>query len=117
MTRPILVVDDDALMQRLIQLTLTKAGYDVILTANGAVGLEIARTREPGLIRLDLWMPVMDGWEFLRVYYASPGPHAGVIVCSVQRPTRSALPSRVSFISQPFHIGQLLDSVRQHLLP
>jgi CheY-like chemotaxis protein len=37
--RPILVVDDDALMQRLIHLALTKAGYDVVMAANGTLGL------------------------------------------------------------------------------
>jgi CheY-like chemotaxis protein len=117
MARPILVVDDDALMQRLIHLGLTKAGYDVVMADNGALGLEVARTHDPLLILLDLGMPVTDGWEFLRIYYAGPGPHAPVVVCSVLRPTSLALPCRVGFLSKPFHIGQLLDSVRRQLSP
>jgi PAS domain S-box-containing protein len=62
----VLVVDDDDAMREIVERTLRGAGYQVATAANGNEGLRAVETRSPGLIVLDLMMPEMDGFEFLR---------------------------------------------------
>jgi signal transduction histidine kinase/CheY-like chemotaxis protein len=62
----VLVVEDDADMLYLMQSLLTEAGFDVIMAENGKQALEKLGEHNPSMILLDLIMPVMDGFEFLR---------------------------------------------------
>ena len=62
---PILVVDDDAALRRLIRRILEKEGYAVAEAKNGRAALERVREISPGAILLDLMMPGMDGFEFV----------------------------------------------------
>jgi len=61
----VLVVDDDALIVKMISMTLKASGYDVITAANGQEGLKIAYGYDPDVILLDIMMPVMDGLTML----------------------------------------------------
>lgn len=61
----VLVVDDDALIIKLLSITLESAGYTVLAARNGAEGLDIALEKDPDIILLDLMMPVMDGLTML----------------------------------------------------
>src|SRR5258706_318564 len=58
-------------------------------------------------------MPATNVWEFLRIYLASPGPHAPLIQRSFLRPTSLAFPCPVRFLSKPFPIAHLLYCVRR----
>jgi two-component system, OmpR family, KDP operon response regulator KdpE len=62
----ILVVDDDPRMRRLLRLNLEKDDYRVIPVEDGPAGLEVAELDPPDLILLDVMMPEMDGFTFLR---------------------------------------------------
>jgi two-component system, chemotaxis family, chemotaxis protein CheY len=80
---PVLIVDDDASLVNLMRHFLLDAGYDVESAPNGAVGLESVQRSRPGLVILDMMMPVMDGAHFLRVARASPDlSDIPVLVCS-----------------------------------
>src|SRR5688572_25956418 len=61
----ILVVEDDPAVLQALSIVLEQEGYDVETAANGREALESVRNGRPDLILLDLWMPVMNGWEFL----------------------------------------------------
>jgi len=63
---PILVVEDDQASRELLTRTLSKEGWLVAEAENGKVGLERVAENRPNLILLDLMMPVMDGFEFVR---------------------------------------------------
>ena len=65
-TRPILVLEDDTTMREMLCRTLTKEGWDVREASNGKVALDKIRREIPGMILLDLLMPVMDGFTFLK---------------------------------------------------
>ena len=71
----VLVIDDDADVRDVIQRTLAKEGYDVRLAADGASGLELARSLRPQVIVLDIMMPGMDGWTVLSKLKNDPDLH------------------------------------------
>jgi CheY-like chemotaxis protein len=62
----ILVVDDDAAIRDVVADILEMSDYRVKTASNGAEALEQIRRDQPAAVLLDLMMPVMDGWEFLR---------------------------------------------------
>jgi PAS domain S-box-containing protein len=70
--RPILVIDDDADSQDLLQRTLQAEGYAVVTASSGEEGLELAGRLRPSLITLDVMMPGMDGWAVLQQLKADP---------------------------------------------
>jgi signal transduction histidine kinase/CheY-like chemotaxis protein len=68
-----LVVDDLTDNRDLLRRALEGQGWSVVEAENGKEGLKRVDERIPGLILLDLMMPVMDGFEFLRELRARPG--------------------------------------------
>jgi|ERR1700733_2193019 CheY-like chemotaxis protein len=68
----ILLVDDDRLLRRAIERTLTKAGYDVTCASDGEEGLHIAAETCPDLILLDMMLPRLTGVSVLRELKSSP---------------------------------------------
>jgi DNA-binding response OmpR family regulator len=68
MAKTILVVDDKASVRRLLRDYLAEEGFRVVTADNGQNALFVARYEKPDLILLDIMMPQMDGYEFIRVY-------------------------------------------------
>jgi PAS domain S-box-containing protein len=62
----VLVVKDNSGNRDMICRQLTKAGWDVLEAQNGFQALAVLQTQQPGVILLDLMMPEMDGFEFIR---------------------------------------------------
>jgi len=64
----ILVVDDKANIRRLVQEYLSEEGFRVVTADNGRNALYVARAEGPDLILLDIMMPEMGGYDFIRTY-------------------------------------------------
>ena len=64
--RPILVVDDDAKIVRLVRTYLEREGYAVVTAADGPAALEAIETHRPALVVLDLMLPELDGRAVIR---------------------------------------------------
>jgi DNA-binding response OmpR family regulator len=62
----VLVIDDSPTITKVVQLVLTKAGYQVQTAADGEQGLQAVRAQRPELILLDFVMPRMNGYQFCR---------------------------------------------------
>ncbi|MFL5590199.1 MAG: response regulator [Ktedonobacteraceae bacterium] len=62
----ILVVDDSEDMRDLLQRLLERAGYRVVVAADGQASLTQAKRHHPDLVLMDLSLPDMDGWEAVR---------------------------------------------------
>ena len=62
----VLVVEDNPGNREMICRQLIKAGWDVLEAQNGVQALAVLQTQQPGVILLDLMMPEMDGFEFIR---------------------------------------------------
>ncbi len=61
----VLIIEDDPDMRALECMALEACGYEVVTAGNGVEGLRSLTEVEPGVILLDLMMPVMDGLSFL----------------------------------------------------
>jgi DNA-binding response OmpR family regulator len=68
MSKTILVVDDKANVRTLVREYLTEQGFRVVTADNGQNALYVARHEKPDLVLLDIMMPEMDGFEFIRAY-------------------------------------------------
>ncbi len=66
MARKILVVDDERHIVRLVEVNLTRAGYEVATAYDGVEALEKIADDLPDMIILDVMMPRMDGFEVLK---------------------------------------------------
>ena len=69
---PLLVIDDDADTRVRMSARLAREGWRVATAENGRAGLAAVAAERPGLILLDLMMPEMDGFAFLRTLRAKP---------------------------------------------
>jgi DNA-binding response OmpR family regulator len=63
----ILVVEDEPVLREALAYNLARQGYEVVEAADGRVALELARSRRPDLVLLDIMLPGMDGFEVCRV--------------------------------------------------
>jgi CheY-like chemotaxis protein len=76
----LLIVDDYADALELLDITLTLAGYRTVRASNGAEAVEVARTRRPDAIIMDLFLPQLDGSEAARAVRGIPGLEAIPII-------------------------------------
>ena len=67
MTKTVLVVDDEERLRSLLKAYLIQEGFRVVTANDGRAALFQARQEKPDLIILDIMMPEMDGYEFMRL--------------------------------------------------
>lgn len=108
----VLVVEDSAVIQRLIAVCLRPAGVEIDSRADGPAGLEAALTAAPDLLILDVGLPYMDGWEVLEHLRADPRTrHLKVLVLTAhsQEETRerAGRGGADAFITKPFRPDDL----------
>jgi two-component system phosphate regulon response regulator PhoB len=72
----ILVIEDEADLQKVIRFHLEKAGFDVAAAADATGGLAAARKKRPDLVLLDLMLPDRPGTDVLRELRSSPETRA-----------------------------------------
>jgi DNA-binding response OmpR family regulator len=63
MDKKILLIEDDPVSRKFMELILIKEGFQVITSANGLEGLRKARSESPDLLILDVMLPGLDGFE------------------------------------------------------
>jgi PAS domain S-box-containing protein len=79
-----LVIEDEDRMAELLAELLRAEGFEVMRAATAEEGLVRAAKSKPQLITLDIFLPAMDGWEFMRRLNADPAiAHTPVVIVSV----------------------------------
>lgn len=109
-----LVVDDDPDLREMLRFVLEVAGYSVYLAQNGKEALELLAETEPlpGLILLDLMMPIMSGDEMLRALKAVHSLAA--IPVTIVTASAMAMPREASgLLKKPVDLDALLRVVAQ----
>lgn len=117
MTKDVLIVEDNDDLRALYEYALSGEGYAVKTAANGQIALDMLAIMPamPGLIILDLMMPVMDGWEFLKNRAANETyAQVPVIVCTA---VKEQTPTGVPFMRKPLDLNKLIETVQQHCKP
>ena len=111
----ILVIDDDESIRDFTHTALADAGYDVVEAADGAAALDLVGTSRPDVILLDMLMPLMDGWEFARLYHETPGPHAPIIAVTAARDAgaRAGQINAAGCLAKPFRLDALFACIAQ----
>jgi CheY-like chemotaxis protein len=108
----VLVVEDSAVIQRLISVCLRPAGFDVETQDDGPSGLDAALEDPPDLLILDVGLPKMDGWAVLERIRSDPrteGLKVLVLTAHAQEETRERADQggADAFITKPFRPDDL----------
>lgn len=117
----VMVVDDSDDIRQLICMNLRCKGYRVLEAANGVEALELAARSHPGLILMDLSMPVMDGYEATRRIKALPGFYEVPVVaisafCDPFNNQRALEAGCVECVSKPIDFPSFDSMVAKYLL-
>ncbi|XXT22232.1 response regulator [Sorangium sp. So ce429] len=113
----ILVVDDDPDIRETLAELLQEEGYAVSSAAHGGEALSALRADpRPGLILLDLMMPIMDGWQFRAEQKKDPelASIPVVIISATGRDEFVSSLGAAQFLKKPINLEQLLAAVEQH---
>src|SRR3954447_5921282 len=68
----ILLVEDNEMNRDMLSRRLQRRGHEVLVAVDGAQGVAVAQSQLPGLILMDMSLPIMDGWEATRQLKADP---------------------------------------------
>jgi CheY-like chemotaxis protein len=110
----VLAVEDEERISRLISTVLSSEGYKVITAADGSEALDAVEDAQPSVILLDLMMPGMDGWEFLRHLRERDIDIPVVVVSAVRDLHVEARRLGVAdHLSKPFDVQDLVKKVER----
>lgn len=114
MTQTILVVDDEAKLREMIRVYLQQEGYRVVEAGNGREALYVARVEKPDLIILDLMMPEMGGYDFIRAFSKESQTPVIILTAKVDD-TDKILGLELGaddYVTKPFNVRELIARVR-----
>jgi CheY-like chemotaxis protein len=116
----ILIVDDSREVRDVLDGALTEAGARVFTAENAHEALGLLPRHRPELVLLDLYMPGMDGWQFIeRLPNAGLDPLPAIVLQtsaddygSVQRARRVGV---AAYVSKPFRLNEVVETCRRVL--
>ncbi|HVV95326.1 MAG TPA: response regulator transcription factor [Hyphomicrobiales bacterium] len=115
---PILVVDDEPPIRRLLRTSLATQGFAVIEAADGRDGLAIAASEAPEVVILDLGLPDIDGIEFIR-RIRETGSKVPIIVLSSRGDEKGKVEAldlgADDYVTKPFGMAELVARIRTAL--
>jgi DNA-binding response OmpR family regulator len=108
--KTVLVVDDDPDIRLMVSWALADEGYRVVEAGNGRDAFAAVQRDSPDAILLDLGMPVMDGWTFVREC-RDARVCDGVPIVVMSAGHRAGEATRIGvadFLAKPFDVEVLL---------
>jgi DNA-binding response OmpR family regulator len=120
MAHRVLVVDDDPVIVRLLEVNLNLDGYEVETATRGEQALERARETNPDLLILDVMMPGLDGWDTCRRLREQPRfAETPVVFLSARSQdddrSKGLDLGPVAYLTKPFDPIRLMELVRRML--
>lgn len=116
--KKVLVVDDDASVRELLSKFLREKGLAVDTAADGEEGLKKVREAAPNLVLLDVMMPKLDGYGFVRELKKDAKLRAlPVVVLTAREMTRDLFIEEgvKDFVSKPYDPDELYAVVQKYL--
>jgi two-component system phosphate regulon response regulator PhoB len=119
-TKTILVVDDEEDIRELLTLNLTREGYEVIVAETGEGALELAQTRRPALIILDLMLPGIGGLDACKILKGNDRTRKIPVIMLTAKSEESDVVAGLElgaadYIAKPFSSKVLVARVRRTL--
>ena len=117
MPRTILIVDDKTSVTHLLRDYLTEHGFRVVTASDGREALYVARYEKPDLVLLDVMMPEMDGYEFMRHFRRERNTPVIMLTAKVEE-TDKVIGLELGaddYITKPFGMAELVARVRAML--
>ena len=113
----ILIIDDDPEIRQLVDLGLSRHGFQVVAAASGTEGLIRAEREQPACILLDIMMREMDGWETLRLLRLDDETRAiPVVILSARSETRDRIRAlqegAADYLTKPFSVRDVAKRLR-----
>ena len=115
--KTVLVVDDDPDIRLMVSWALADEGFRVVEASNGRDALHAVRRDSPDAILLDLGMPVMDGWTFVREC-RSARVCEGVPIVIMSAGHRAGEATKIGaadFLAKPFDLDVLVRKLDEVL--
>ena len=115
----VLVVDDDPQVRRFIRDVLEAEGFEVETAADGREALELVARRPPGLVVLDVTLPILGGSAVADGLRAALGDGLPILVITADgnAAPKAEQAGAFAYLQKPFAIDQLLVAVRRGLAP
>ena len=112
----VLVVEDDPVILRLLEVNFELEGFGVVLAHDGAEGIEAARTEQPDIIVSDIMMPRVSGIELVRALKADAATAKIPIILLSAKAQTNDLKSGMDagaddYVTKPFEPLDLVDRV------
>jgi two-component system KDP operon response regulator KdpE len=115
---PLLVVDDEPPIRRLLRTSLGAEGFEVIEADNAGKALAAIEARKPEVVILDLGLPDLDGLDVIRRIRAT-GSKLPIIVLSSRGDERGKVEALElgadDYVTKPFGIAELVARIRTAL--
>ena len=114
--KKILVVEDEVTMQRILEMRLTHAGYQVYMANHGQEGLDFLKENKVDLIISDVLMPVMDGFQFYDALKSDKElAELPVMILTAKKMLKDTflILGADCFLSKPFKPEELLEKIDQ----
>lgn len=114
MTKTLLIVDDKLNITHLLQEYLGKQGYRTVIADNGRNALFTARHAKPDLILLDVMMPEMDGFEFMRQFRKESDTPVILLTAKVEESDKvvGLELGADDYVTKPFGMAELNARIR-----
>jgi DNA-binding response OmpR family regulator len=117
MPQTILVIDDEKRLVSLVQSYLAQEGYRVVTAYNGKEALPLAQKEKPDLIILDIMMPEMNGYDFMRAHRAENDTPIIMLTAKVEDDDKviGLELGADDYVTKPFKPRELMARVRNVL--
>ena len=118
MNKIVLIVEDERPIVEILKFNLKREGYDTLEALDGKTGLELARTKDPDLILLDVMLPEMNGFDVCRTL-RDEGHSVPIIMLTAREEENDKVfgleAGADDYITKPFSMRELLARVKANI--
>jgi DNA-binding response OmpR family regulator len=113
----VLLVEDDPVILRLLEVNFELEGFDVVLARDGAEGIDLARSERPDLVISDIMMPKVSGLELVAALKGDSATSAIPIILLSAKAQSADVKAGMEagaddYVTKPFEPLDLVDRVR-----